>query len=155
MANPNSLYSYKGAEPTGLPHRIILSNGASRTDNTSFTEEELNDAGFSGPYEKPEYDESRQEIVWDNETLMWVVSDRVFSEPQIVEKTEEELFYLLRQRRNFLLSGSDWTQTLDSPLAEEEISLWKVYRQKLRDLPSTIDNIKEFDFLTDFPIPNF
>ena len=155
MADPNALYSHNGLEPSILPHRITLNNGNSRTDVTTFTDQEIVDAGFTGPYEKPEYDENRQEIFWNSETLMWVVSDRVVPEPQIVEKTEEELFYLLRQRRNFLLSDSDWTQTLDSPLTEDERSLWKVYRQKLRDLPSTIDNIKEFDFLKDFPIPKF
>lgn len=38
--------------------------------------------------------------------------------------------------RNFLLQDSDWTQTNDSPLSDEQKQLWKTYRQKLRDIPS-------------------
>lgn len=155
MLDLNKLYSYKRQEPTVLPHRITLSDGRSRTDVTTFTDEEIIDAGFTGPYVKPEYDQNLQEIIWNGESLIWIVNHKVLPQPQIVEKSDDDLFYMLRQKRNFLLSTSDWTQTLDSPLSEEEINLWKLYRQELRDLPSSIDNIREFDIQNDFPIPNF
>lgn len=39
-----------------------------------------------------------------------------------------------RERRNSLLKNSDWTVLPDSPLTEEKVAMWKVYRQELRDL---------------------
>lgn len=42
-----------------------------------------------------------------------------------------------RSTRNHLLSASDWTQVPD---ASVNSAAWAKYRQKLRDLPSTIDN---------------
>ena len=40
----------------------------------------------------------------------------------------------LRQRRNTLLSSSDWTVLSDSPLSETEKTAWLEYRQDLRDI---------------------
>ena len=46
----------------------------------------------------------------------------------------------LRNKRDFLLSKSDWTQGNDSPLTLQQKEEWKIYRQALRDAPSnTID----------------
>lgn len=46
----------------------------------------------------------------------------------------------LRNKRDFLLSQSDWTQGNDSPLTLQQKEEWKIYRQALRDVPSnTID----------------
>ena len=46
----------------------------------------------------------------------------------------------LRQRRNLLLSDSDWTQGADSPLSSSKKTEWQTYRQALRDLPTTYPN---------------
>tara|TARA_R100001129_G_C5254113_1_gene229223 strand:- start:54 stop:272 length:219 start_codon:yes stop_codon:yes gene_type:complete len=43
-----------------------------------------------------------------------------------------------RQIRNIKLKKCDWTQATDSPLSDEKKAEWATYRQKLRDLPSTI-----------------
>lgn len=45
----------------------------------------------------------------------------------------------LRDRRNQMLSASDWTQSPDSPLTDAKKAEWATYRQQLRDLPSTAD----------------
>lgn len=42
----------------------------------------------------------------------------------------------VRQKRNRMLSQTDWTQVSDAPLSTEEKSKWATYRQQLRDLPS-------------------
>lgn len=60
------LYSYNGNTPSPLPFRIKLSNGFTRTDPTTFTEEEIADAGYSGPYTEPAYDPSTESIAWIN-----------------------------------------------------------------------------------------
>ena len=41
----------------------------------------------------------------------------------------------IRAQRGALLAACDWTQMPDSPLSEEEKTLWKTYRQALRDVP--------------------
>jgi hypothetical protein len=43
--------------------------------------------------------------------------------------------------RNFLLSDCDWTQTNDAPLSDNEKEMWKSYRQKLREIPQSQNNI--------------
>ena len=43
----------------------------------------------------------------------------------------------LRLVRNRLLSESDWTVMLDSPLSESKQTEWKKYRQTLRDITKT------------------
>ena len=42
----------------------------------------------------------------------------------------------MRQERNALLSGSDWTQLADSPLTDSKKQEWATYRQALRDFPA-------------------
>lgn len=41
----------------------------------------------------------------------------------------------MRLHRDRLLAASDWTQTVDDPTGDREA--WAVYRQALRDFPST------------------
>mgnify|MGYP003634903055 FL=1 len=38
-----------------------------------------------------------------------------------------------KQKRNALLTGSDWTQGDDSPLSDSKKAEWQTYRQALRD----------------------
>ena len=42
----------------------------------------------------------------------------------------------LRNKRNSLLSQSDWTQMPDSPVTDSKKTEWATYRQQLRDLPA-------------------
>ena len=47
----------------------------------------------------------------------------------------------LRIKRDILLQQCDWVVSIsDSPLPQEKIDEWKVYRQALRDLPSTTED---------------
>lgn len=43
----------------------------------------------------------------------------------------------IREERDALISGSDWTQMPDSPLTEEKKQDFANYRQALRDIPQT------------------
>jgi hypothetical protein len=58
------LYSLHGARPAPLPFRITLPNGFTRTDPTTFTEDEILAAGFTGPYTEPSYDPATQQLDW-------------------------------------------------------------------------------------------
>lgn len=62
----------------------------------------------------------------------------------------------LRGIRNEYLFNSDWTQFSDSPLLEDKKLEWKVYRQKLRELPEIIIDPKPLVLdlnHPDWPIP--
>lgn len=54
--------------------------------------------------------------------------------------TQEELLAALRQMRDVLLKESDWTQSPDSPLSEEIKNDWRIWRQGVRDITSTVES---------------
>ena len=49
-------------------------------------------------------------------------------------------FAELREKRNQLLSDSDWTQSADTALTDDKKAEWVTYRDKLRKLPAQYDN---------------
>lgn len=137
MATENEFYSFKGAEPQLLPNEIVLSNGFTRTNPKTFTSEELESAGYTGPYTRPSYDSTTHFIVWNRTLREWEVNEF----PKDPGPSPAELIERLRQDRNRLLQVSDWTVMPDSPLTEEEKQPWKTYRQALRDLPSEFETV--------------
>lgn len=74
-----TLYSLNGARPEPLPFRITLLDGFTRTDPSTFTEDEINAAGFTGPYAEPEYDPATQELQWDGTAFL--VTEKPPSQP--------------------------------------------------------------------------
>jgi hypothetical protein len=60
----SALYSFNGAAPVPLPFRITLANGFTRTDPSSFTEDEIAEAGYV-LIEQPEYDPATQALNWN------------------------------------------------------------------------------------------
>lgn len=58
-------YSLQGSYPEPLPQRIRFSNGLTRTDSSTFTAEEIADAGYVGPIVEPTYDPATEQLVWD------------------------------------------------------------------------------------------
>lgn len=126
------LYSYQGQEPKELPHKIRLSDGRSRTDSSSFTEEEIIDAGFTGPYEIPDFNSEHQRLFWDPNNLSYIIEDI----------SDEELWDKVREKRNRLLLESDWTMSLDVPGDNINLKEWMKYRQRLRDITTQDSNPK-------------
>ena len=59
-----------------------------------------------------------------------------------------QLTFLNRQKRNKLLSDSDWTQVPDSPLTDEVKTSWATYRTALRALPEHANwpNLEDADW---------
>ena len=84
------------------------------------------------------------------------------SQYETSEKYEEALLLAkqivetsLRQKRDLLLSASDWTQGNDSPLSTELKTAWSAYRQALRDLPISLELNYQSGFTIDensFPV---
>lgn len=52
----------------------------------------------------------------------------------------------VRQERDRRLAECDWTQVSDVPLTEEKKNEWILYRQLLRNLPSTIIDISPINW---------
>ena len=74
------------------------------------------------------------------ESIRWRCDDpptrkEVEAEAKIVQVASA--FGRLRLQRDALLASSDWTQIADAPVNAD---VWAKYRQKLRDLPATIED---------------
>jgi hypothetical protein len=53
--------------------------------------------------------------------------------------TPVDLALEARNQRDTLLATSDWTVLTDSPLTAAKKTLWKTYRQDLRDITTQVD----------------
>ncbi len=80
-----ALYSYQGGEPAPLPTipgtntAIIHVSGVPRTDGSTFTAQEMADAGYTGPHEKPSFDEATHNAPnWNGSA--WVVPSKSVAE---------------------------------------------------------------------------
>lgn len=82
-----TLYSLNGAYPRDLPHRIVLSDGRTRTDNTTFTAEELADAGWVEVADRPSVADY-QTLTWENGA--WVVTDYTADQMRIEAQKRRE-----------------------------------------------------------------
>lgn len=58
------LYSFNGCRPQPIPFRITFPDGFTRTDPSTFTEDEIAAAGFTGPYIEPDYDVLTEQLDW-------------------------------------------------------------------------------------------
>jgi hypothetical protein len=121
------LYSHLTATPAPLPHRIRFPDGSTRTDRSTFTADELERAGYTGPYERPDCDPTIETVDWDG--TAYVVRAYTFDELQAQ-------YAKVREQRIQLLKASDWTQIADYDLGltPEAREAWAAYRQALRDL---------------------
>jgi hypothetical protein len=54
----------------------------------------------------------------------------------------------LREKRNQFLAETDWTQIPDSAFTNEQSAEWKLYRQKLRNLPAGLDTVDKVNAVT-------
>jgi hypothetical protein len=122
----STLYSLHATAPASLPHRIRFADGSTRTDASTFTPDELERAGYTGPYERPECDYRTEKVDWDATALAYVVRPYSFDELQTQHAK-------IRQRRIELLQSCDWTQIVDYDLGADR-DAWAAYRQALRDL---------------------
>ena len=60
----------------------------------------------------------------------------------------------LRQRRNTLLSASDWTQLPDTTLTTAEKTAWMNYRTELRNITDGLTTVEDVNGIS-FPVkPN-
>lgn len=88
-----------------------------------------------------EFGEVTQTVVLDE------VADaqRVADEAQVAQEAKVAK---MRSERDILLKETDFTQLSDAPITAEKKAEFATYRQALRDLPSTILDINNFNFPT-------
>jgi hypothetical protein len=131
-----TLYSHNGIWPTELPNRITLSNGTTRTDKTTFTAEELSDAGWVEVSDPPT-------ATWPNK-LDWNGTSWIIREPN--ESETAVRWREIRSKCKMLLESTDYKviKSVESGIAlDENIT---IYRQELRDLYNNVNDIDPWNF---------
>ena len=78
------------------------------------------------------YQDGEPHKIYVNNVL---VTDFIEIDKKVKELNSQEPLRLLREERNRRLAETDWTQNRDITLSND--SDWKIFRQALRDLPST------------------
>ncbi len=135
-------YSVNGDLPIPyLPHRIRLSNGLTKTDNTTFTDSDLVSAGITTVADVPSYNPNTHKLVWNSETTEWDVTE--LSSDELLGLTNSK-WIQVRERRDLLLSRAD--QRVLRYQSEERVGIithtdsisdLDTYMQELRDIPQT------------------
>lgn len=132
-----SLYTKNGSYPQPLPYRIRLSNGLTRTEPLSFTEEEIADAGYTAVPDMPPYN-SVQVIEWDSANFNWKVRDKTLEELQF---EKDNLWASIRKRRDEMIAATSWRYErwyrLDRLGLDQidDITKLDTYVQALADIP--------------------
>jgi len=128
------LYSFKGQAPQPLPERIRLSNGLTRTDRSTFTQEEISDAGYVLIEENPPSITWSQNISWNG--AQWIVENK--TESEVVQLRQNE-WIKIREKRNVKLQETDWIIIRQLERGEKADEAILQYRQALRDITLQTD----------------
>ena len=122
------LYSFNGEYPIDtLPHRIRLSDGSTRTDSSTFTSEELVDAGYVQVSNPPDFNQETHKLVWSG------------TEWQIVSLTELEIYDRNNQR------WQEIRETRDAKIKEIEWRIMRYQSETRQSVEEKTDDIVELD----------
>tara|TARA_B100001939_G_C16926309_1_gene611787 strand:- start:190 stop:657 length:468 start_codon:yes stop_codon:yes gene_type:complete len=122
------LYSFNGEYPIDtLPHRIRLSDGSTRTDSSTFTSEELVDAGYVEVSNPPDFNQETHKLVWSG------------TEWQTVLLTESEISARNEQR------WKDIRLTRDQRIERIEWRIMRHQSETRQGITTTTDNISDLD----------
>ncbi len=125
------LYSLNGSYPTLLPNRIRLSNGFTRTDRSTFTAEEIADAGYVEVDNPPEVIYPNR-LEWNG--INWVV--RAPDDTEIANKWNE-----IKKECQRILIESDYKVIKAFELGIPLAQTWIDYRQAIRDIYNDVNSI--------------
>lgn len=115
------LYSLNGSLPEELPNRIRLSDGSTRTDRSTFTDEEIANAGYVKVSSKPTIYSKDKIVYWSVEQRQWLLRDKTLEDIQI-EKIEQ--ISKAEQYKNTLLNNVNYrlNKYLQDISSEQETS---------------------------------
>lgn len=103
------LYSYRNEYPKELPFRIVLSDGTTRTDPTTFTEEEISNAGYV-PVDNPPTLSQHQSLSWNG--MEWIVHTKTAEEIQAeIDNATTMQWQEIRETRDRMMAEYDWRYT--------------------------------------------
>lgn len=141
MTDPKLLYSYQGNEPQPLPHQISWVEEwgqiTYRTDVNTFTDEEIEKAGYTGPYSFPTYDRLYEYISWNKENLQYDILPKSYE--NLLEKFTENVIDLLNIVNNLL------SEFLINPsyVSDEKKLEFKNYKKSLEDIKENLPKTRE------------
>ena len=130
-----TLYSKDGSYPNQIPFRIKLSNGLTRTDPSTFTPEEIADAGYITVEDPPASIPDTQILEWTGTN--WNIRDKTEQE---LELELDRKWQDVRTQRDYILSLLDWrflrhqSQTRLNITLTDNIEILDTYAQALRDI---------------------
>lgn len=133
------LYSHNSQYPSEIPFRIKLSTGQTRTDPSSFTPEEIEDAGYVEVSEIPIVSDN-QIAMWSMELCDWVVRDKTTEE---LTAELDSQWGIVRQERDQRIQEISWRyQRIERHqrlgIAQiDDINTLDQYVQLLADIPQT------------------
>ena len=104
------LYSYKGQTPKELPHRITLSDGRTRTDSSTFTVEELTDAGWVLASTEPAEVGPYQQTRWTGTS--WVVEN--LSDAELTSRAVARKEQVPSERWQKEIANIRWTDSANN-----------------------------------------
>ena len=97
-------YSYNNQYPINvLPHRIRLSDGSTRTDSSTFTVDELTDAGYVEVSAAPEYNDRTHKLSWDGSD--WQLTELTTSQINSMISSE---WNTVREERDDRINDIEW-----------------------------------------------
>lgn len=134
-----SLYTKNGSYPQPIPFRIRLSDGSTRTDPSTFTEEEIVDAGYTQVSNRPTPN-SVQVVEWDSLNINWILRDKTLEE---LQAETEALWNQIRAERDRRIDAMAWRYerwSRHERLGIEQmdnIQSLDTYIQALADIPQT------------------
>lgn len=136
------LYSHNNQFPQPLPERIRLSSGLTRTDSSTFTEEEIADAGYVPAGENPSFNDDTEKVIWNGSA--WEVV--ALTDAEIAFKTDS-LWKEIRDARNEKIKEIEWRVfryhsevRLGITTTTDDISKLDTYIQELRDITTSKSN---------------
>ena len=134
------LYSYNKNFPSLLPHRIRLSNGSTRTDPSTFTAEEIADAGYVLAETMPNSNPVTQRLAWNG--IAWEVTGLTAEESAAIFTAEIQN---IRLKRDGLINAVAWriqryeSETRLGLSPTDDIQKLDEYIQALRDVTKQPD----------------
>ena len=151
------LYSFNGEYPIDtLPHRIRLSDGSNRTDSSTFTSDELVDAGYVEVPNPPDFNQETHKLVWSGtewQTILLTeseISARYYQRWQEIRETRDAKIKEIEWR--IMRYQSETRQGVDVGERSDNIVALDTYIQALRDITSTTTNPLEVVWPTLGPV---
>lgn len=130
------LYSYKGNYPEQLPNRIRLSNGLTVTDPSTFSAEQLADAGYVLVADPP--------VLLQNQTLSWTGTSWAV-ETVTSQDSTAQAWAAVRTVRDGTIANVEWrisryfSQVRLGIPPQDDIVKLDTYVQALRDITKQPD----------------